>query len=69
MSDDTHEKPCGGCHREVLVTIFLEEAEVQLQIHVRLYSDYTEEDLHKIVNKLFPHLEEYHIFAELKGEK
>ena len=52
---------------EVLVTIFLDGAIVKLPIYVKLHSGYTEEDLHEIANKLFPHIEEHLISAELKG--
>lgn len=52
---------------EVKVSVYLDGANVYLNLNVELHSGYTEEDLNDIARQLFPNLDPYHVYAEIVG--
>lgn len=54
--------------REVKVSLYLDDANVYLDLNVELLRGCIEEDLKDIVCQLFPHLDPYNVYAEFKGE-
>ena len=54
---------------EVKVSVYLDGANVYLNMNVELHSGYTEGDLNDIARELFPHLDRFNIYAEPTGGK
>jgi hypothetical protein len=53
----------------MMITVFVEGANVYLPAVVELYSGFEDEDADEVARRLFPHLEPHQVYGEMLNSK
>lgn len=55
--------------KNMMITVFVEGANVYLPAVVELYSGFEDEDADEVARRLFPHLEPHQVYGEMLNSK